>query len=208
MFWLQVRSFFQIFQGHLLVGPIWMYPGCIYPEEHKCEPFSDICWCDLYRNNAHSYDIWPSVSWCTFYFFWFAFIGINVFIVPFPLMFLSFQTMQYCGMSSTANFAHPSIGTTLCIVFFGDITKASITSITSSYIVFWFCLPWFDSKILDILQYHDGHHKLDTLPYLSSQCLVPSLWNDSEIYVLLICFAFLMVSLHIDQQVLLKREDH
>ena len=75
------------------------------------------------------------------------------------------------------------------------ITKAStlfdisryyqgIHDITFSYIVSCFCLPWFDSKIPDILRYQDGHPKLDVLPYLSSHCLLPPLWHESET-----CFA-------------------
>ena len=63
-----------------------------------------------------------------------------------------------------------------------------ICSITS-YIVPCFYLPWFDSEILDILQYHDDHHKLDTLPYLSCHCFLLPLLHESETYALLICFA-------------------
>ena len=48
--------------------------------------------------------------------------------------------------------------------------------------MFCFCLPWFGSKILDIFQYHDGHHKPDTLPYLSSYCLLSPLWHESGTY--------------------------
>ena len=54
-----------------------------------------------------------------------------------------------------------------------------IHSITSSCILSCFYLPWFDSKILDILRYHDVHHKWDTLSYLSSHCLLPPLWHES-----------------------------
>ena len=36
----------------------------------------------------------------------------------------------------------------------------------TSYIVSCFYLWWFDSKILDFFQYHDGHHKLDTALFL------------------------------------------
>ena len=82
-----------------------------------------------------------------------------------------------------------------------------ICSITS-YIVPCFYLPWFDSEILDILQYHDDHHKLDTLSYLCCHCFLPPLLHESETYALLICFAILMVSLHIDQQLLLEKDDH
>ena len=48
-------------------------------------------------------------------------------LFPFFFLFLNFQTMQYWQVSFTANFAHPSIGTTFCIVIFGDNTKASIS---------------------------------------------------------------------------------
>ena len=66
-----------------------------------------------------------------------------------------------------------------------------IHSITSC-IVSCFYLPWFDSKTLDILWYYDVHHKWDTLPYLSSHCLLPPSWHDSETYILLICFVVLI----------------
>ena len=81
-----------------------------------------------------------------------------------------------------------------------------ILSITSSYMLSCFYLPWFDSEILDITQYHDSHHKLDTLPYLSSHCLLSPLWQESGTCALLIYFTVLMVSLHIDHQLFLKKK--
>ena len=54
------------------------------------------------------------------------FFSISVIIVSFLLIFLNFETMQYCGVTSNTNFVHSSIGTTFCIVFFRNIAKAPI----------------------------------------------------------------------------------
>lgn len=61
------------------------------------------------------------------------------------------------------------------------------------------------SIILGIPQYHDGHYKLDILYYFSSYCFLSSLWRESGTYALLIYFLVLIVSLQIDQQLLLKK---
>ena len=116
------------------------------------------------------------------YFSWFVFLSIGVSIF--------FSHSKLCTSFYGHNFLR-------CVLwkYFQDMH-----SITSCCLVSCFCLPRFDSEILDILQYHDCYHKLETFPYVSPHCLFFPFQCESGNYVFLIGLAVLLVSIYIDQQ--------
>ena len=118
--------------------------------------------------------------------------------------FLYFWIFRPCNTVGCSTVFHSK----LCTSFYGHNFLRCVLwkyfqdmhSITSCCLVSCFCLPRFDSEILDILQYHDCYHKLETFPYVSPHCLFFPFQCESGNYVFLIGLAVLLVSIYIDQQ--------
>ena len=123
--------------------------SCSYPRVHQLELVSfDVICTGTMKIFMASHPVLVD-AYFTSSVFW-GFFSISVFIISFLLIFLNFQTMQYCGVSFTGN---------LHIILLAQL-----------FVLYY---PWFDPEILDISQYHNGDHKQETFPYLtSSHCLL------------------------------------